>query len=51
MNGVRLPTDRETGAPKGFGYVEMGSIEEATAAFEGLAGAEIAGRTSALPRF
>lgn len=43
--GVRLPTDRDTGNPKGFGYVEMGSIDEAKAAFEGLSGADIAGRT------
>ena len=42
--GIRLPTDRETGAPKGFGYVEMESIEEATAAFEALQGADMAGR-------
>ena len=44
VSGVRLPTDRETGEPKGFGYVEMGSIDEAKAAFEGLTGADIAGR-------
>lgn len=44
IKGVRLPTDRETGAPKGFGYVEMSSIDEAKAAFEALMGADIAGR-------
>lgn len=44
IQGVRLITDRDTGNFKGYGYVEMGSIEEATAAFEGLQGAEIAGR-------
>jgi nucleolin len=44
INSIRLPTDRETGAAKGFGYVEMGSIEEAQAAFEALQGADIAGR-------
>ena len=44
IQGVRLPTDRETGNPKGFGYVEMSSLDEAKAAFEGLAGAEIGGR-------
>jgi nucleolin len=44
INSIRLPTDRETGAPKGFGYVEMGSIEEAQAAFEALQGADVAGR-------
>ena len=45
ITGIRLPTDRETGEPKGFGYVEMGSIEEAKAAFEAMAGADIGGRT------
>ena len=44
INSIRLPTDRETGAPKGFGYVEMGSIEEAQAALEALQGADVAGR-------
>lgn len=44
IKAVRLPTDRETGAPKGFGYVEMGSIEEAQAAFAALQGADVAGR-------
>ncbi|KAF2724435.1 RNA-binding domain-containing protein, partial [Polychaeton citri CBS 116435] len=44
VSGVRLPTDRETGAPKGFGYVEMGSVDEAKAALEGLQGGEIDGR-------
>ncbi|SMQ45975.1 unnamed protein product [Zymoseptoria tritici ST99CH_3D7] len=44
IKAVRLPTDRETGAPKGFGYVEMSSIEEAQAAFTALQGADIAGR-------
>ena len=40
-----MPTDRETGAPKGFGYVTFGSIDEAKAAFDGMQGYEIAGRT------
>lgn len=44
INSIRLPTDRETGAPKGFGYVEMSSIEEAQAAYEALNGVEVAGR-------
>ena len=42
--GIRLPTDRETGAPKGFGYVQFGSVEEATAALNGAQGMEIGGR-------
>ncbi|KAG9646551.1 RNA-binding domain-containing protein, partial [Aureobasidium melanogenum] len=44
INSIRLPTDRETGAPKGFGYVEFGSVEEAKAALEGLNGADVDGR-------
>ena len=42
--GIRLPTDRETGAPKGFGYVQFGSVDEATAALNGCKGMEIGGR-------
>lgn len=45
VKAVRLPTDRESGAPKGYGYVEMGSIDEAKAALEALQGAEIGGRS------
>lgn len=41
---VQLPTDRETGRPRGFGFVEMSSKEEETAAIEGLDGAELGGR-------
>jgi nucleolin len=44
IKAVRLPTDRDTGAIKGFAYVEMSSIEEAQAAHEALQGADIAGR-------
>ncbi|KAK0937842.1 nuclear localization sequence binding protein [Friedmanniomyces endolithicus] len=44
IKSVRLPTDRETGAIKGFGYVEFTSIEEATAAYEACNGADVAGR-------
>lgn len=42
--GVRLPTDRETGAPKGFGYVTFSTVDEATAALKGAQGIEVAGR-------
>lgn len=44
VKSVRLPTDRETGRPKGFGYVEFESLDGATTAFEAASGAEIAGR-------
>ncbi|MCJ1408991.1 hypothetical protein MMC19_003068 [Ptychographa xylographoides] len=42
--GVRLPTDPESGNPKGFGYVQFGSIEEAQVAFDNMKGAAICGR-------
>lgn len=37
--------DRDTGRSKGFGFVEMGSKEEAQAAIEALNGQEVKGRT------
>jgi len=40
---VRLPTDRETGQAKGFGYIQFSSIEEAKAAVA-FNGTELAGR-------
>src|SRR4028118_1785330 len=41
---VQLPTDRETGRMRGFGFVEMGSEAEEAAAIEALDGAEWMGR-------
>ncbi|MDB9313918.1 RNA-binding protein [Spirulina sp. CS-785/01] len=41
---VYLPTDRESGRPRGFGFVEMDSEEEEEAAIEDLDGAEWLGR-------
>lgn len=41
---VQLPTNRETGQLRGFGFVEMGTEEEETAAIEALDGAEWMGR-------
>lgn len=41
---VKLITDRETGRPRGFGFVEMGSGEEAEAAISELNGYEMDGR-------
>ncbi|NET02036.1 MAG: RNA-binding protein [Sphaerospermopsis sp. SIO1G2] len=42
---VQLPTDRETGRLRGFGFVEMESEAEEQAAIEALDGAEWMGRT------
>ncbi|MBE9077210.1 RNA-binding protein [Romeria aff. gracilis LEGE 07310] len=41
---VQLPTDRETGRMRGFGFVEMDSEAEEAAAIEALDGAEWMGR-------
>jgi RNA recognition motif-containing protein len=41
---IQIPTDRETGRPRGFAFVEMSSDEEENAAIEALDGAEWMGR-------
>ena len=41
---VQLPTDRDTGRPRGFGFVEMGTDAEEAAAIDALDGAEWMGR-------
>jgi len=41
---VNLITDRDSGRPKGFGFVEMGSAEEAQAAKGALDGTQMDGR-------
>jgi RNA recognition motif-containing protein len=44
VSRVSLPSDRESGRPRGFGFVEMSSDEEETKAIENLDGAEWMGR-------
>ncbi len=44
VDSARIITDRETGRSKGFGFVEMPNDDEARAAIDALAGAELGGR-------
>ena len=44
VTSVNLITDRDTGRPKGFGFVEMGSPEEAETAKSALDGTQLDGR-------
>jgi cold-inducible RNA-binding protein len=41
---AKLVTDRDTGRPRGFGFVEMSTDAEATAAIADLNGRELQGR-------
>jgi len=41
---VKLITDRDTGRPRGFGFVEMGSSEDADQAIRELSGHSLDGR-------
>jgi len=45
VNSVNLITDRDTGRAKGFGFVEMGSAEEAQKAKAAIDGTQVDGRT------
>ena len=43
VESVSLPTDRETGRPRGFGFVEM-SRDDASRAIQNLNGKDLGGR-------
>ena len=45
VTSAQVIVDRDTGRSKGFGFVEMGSDQEAQAAIQALNGKESGGRT------
>ena len=45
---VKLIFDRDTGRPRGFGFVEMGNEEDAQKAIESLNGRDVQGRPIAV---
>ncbi len=44
VSDVKIITDRDTGRPRGFAFVEMGSQRDAQAAITALNGREVGGR-------
>jgi len=44
VTDVFIVKDRESGRPRGFAFVSMGTVEEMNAAIEGLNGVEFSGR-------
>ena len=45
VTSAKVITDRETGRPRGFGFVEMEQSEDAQKAIQDLNGKEVQGRT------
>ena len=45
VESAKVITDRDTGRSRGFGFVEMGTQEEAEKAIQALNGTELEGRT------
>lgn len=45
VTSVTLVSDKFTGSPKGFGFIEMPSRDQALAAIEGLQGKDLGGRS------
>jgi len=44
VSSVRLPTDRESGKPKGYGYIEFSIVDSAQKAIDAMNGKELDGR-------
>jgi len=45
VSSVRLPTDRESGRPKGYGYIEFSAVDSAQKALDAMSGKELDGRS------
>ena len=45
VQSAQVIMDRDTGRSKGFGFVEMGSDQEAQAAIQALSGQQVGGRS------
>ena len=45
VDTIKIITDRDTGHPRGFGFVEMPDSHAAQSAMQGLQGKELDGRT------
>ncbi len=45
VSTVKIITDRDSGQPRGFAFVEMSAKDEATAAISGLNGQDLNGRS------
>ena len=45
VTDVHLPTDRESGRPRGFAFVTMDSKEAMNSAIEAIDGSDVGGRT------
>jgi RNA recognition motif-containing protein len=45
VRSAQVIMDRDTGRPKGFGFVEMSNDQEAQAAIDALNGAQVGGRS------
>ena len=45
VDKINIITDRDTGQPRGFGFVDMPDTRAAQSAIQGLQGKELGGRT------